>query len=46
MKKLFLLNDNSEKNLLDCVQILLRFHNIERSHASIRSMADVSERSF
>ena len=40
-------NDNDEeKNLLDCVQILLRFHNIERSHASIRSMADVSEGPF
>ena len=41
------INENDEeKNLLDCVQILLRFHNIERSHASIRSMADVSEGPF
>ena len=33
-------------NLLDCIQILLRFHNVERSHASIISMADVTEGSF
>ena len=41
------INENDEeKNLLDCVQTLLRFHNIERSHASIRSMADVSDGPF
>ena len=41
------INENDEEeNLLDCVQTLLRFHNIERSHASIRSMADVSEGPF
>ena len=38
--------DNEETNLLDCVQVLLRFHNLERSHASIRSMADVSDGPF
>ena len=38
--------NKEEKNLLDCIQILLRFHKIERSHASIRSMADVSDGSF
>ena len=38
--------DAEEINLLNCVQILLRHHNIERSHASIRSMADVSNGPF
>ena len=37
---------NSESNLIDCIQILLRLNNVERSHGSIRSMADISEGPF
>ena len=40
------LSNSDGTDLLDCIQILLRFHNIERSHVSIRSMADVSDGSF
>ena len=40
-------NDKSDSSfedvLLSSLQIFLRFHGIERSHASIRDMADVSE---
>ncbi len=37
---------NEEKSLLDSVQILLRTHGIERSHGSIRDLADISEGTF
>lgn len=37
---------NEETSLLDAVQTLLRFHNIERSHASIRDVADLTKGSF
>mgnify|MGYP001410412134 CR=1 FL=1 len=38
--------NSEETNLIDCIQILLRLNNVERSHGSIRSMADLSEGSF
>ena len=38
--------NSEETNLIDCIQILLRLNNVERSHGSIRSMADISEGSF
>ena len=38
--------DNQEVSLLNSLQIYLRFHGIERSHASIRDIADVSEGSY
>ncbi len=38
--------NSEETNLIDCIQILLRLNNVERSHSSIRSMADLSEGPF
>ncbi len=38
--------NSEETNLIDCIQILLRLNNVERSHGSIRSMADLSEGPF
>ncbi len=37
---------NHEKDLLDSIQILLRLNGIERSHASIRDIADITEGAF
>ena len=37
---------NHEKDLLDSIQILLRLNSIERSHASIRDIADITEGAF
>ena len=34
---------SEEKILLDSLQILLRFYGIERSHASIRDIADITD---
>ena len=47
-KKLDIQNDEDkeEKALLDSIQILLRLNGIERSHASIRDVADITEGSF
>ena len=40
-------SENKEENsLLNSVQILLRFHGIERSHGSIRDLADISDGTF
>ena len=40
-------NSNSEeKKLLDSLQIFLRFYGIERSHASIRDIADITDGPF
>ena len=38
--------ENEETSLLNSIQTLLRLHNIERSHASIRDLADVTKGSF
>ncbi|MFL2802943.1 MAG: type I secretion system permease/ATPase [Paracoccaceae bacterium] len=38
--------ENEEISLLNSIQTLLRLHNIERSHASIRDIADVTKGSF
>ena len=37
---------SEEKILLDSLQILLRFYGIERSHASIRDIADITDGPF
>ena len=38
--------ESEETNLLNAIQTLLRFHNIERSHASIRDVADLTKGLF
>lgn len=40
------LDNKEEVSLLNSVQILLRMHGIERSHGSIRDLADISEGIF
>ncbi len=39
-------DDSIENSLLNSLQIFLRFNGIERSHASIRDMADISDGPF